>query len=90
MQNGLAGRAPDCAAIVQNARRLIDAAERPRIPVIWSRHIAPPLDLTAGPFLLWLMKKPNVDHPAKLKPVMQRGMKTRISSRGSHRCRTTS
>jgi nicotinamidase-related amidase len=73
MQNGLAGRAPDRASIVQNARRLIDAAERLKIPVIWSRHIAPPLELTAGPFLLWLMKKQRVDHPSKVQPAMQRG-----------------
>jgi nicotinamidase-related amidase len=75
MQNGLAGRAPDCASIVQNARRLIDDAERAQIPVIWSRHILPPLELTAGPFVLWLMKKQRVDHPDELKPTMQRGTK---------------
>ena len=73
MQNGLGGRAPDCASITENARKLIDGAERLRIPVIWSRHIAPPLDLTVGPFLLWLMKKQKVDHPSKIRPAMQRG-----------------
>jgi nicotinamidase-related amidase len=75
MQNGLAGRAPDCAAIAQNAQRLIDAAERARIPIVWSRHIAPPLALTAGPFMLWLMKKQKVDHPSKVAPAMQRDTK---------------
>jgi nicotinamidase-related amidase len=74
MQKGLAGQAPDCSTIVQNARRLIDAAERLQIPVIWSRQIAPPLEMTTGPFLLWLMRKQNVNHPSKLKPAMQRGM----------------
>lgn len=72
MQNGLAGRAPDRAAIVANAQQLIAAAERLAIPVIWSRHIAPPLAQTAGPFLLWLMRKQKLDDPTKLEPAMQR------------------
>lgn len=73
MQNGLGGKAPDRDAIVENARALIDRAERLRIPVIWSRHIAPPLDQTVGPFLLWLMKKQKLDDPGKIRPAMQRG-----------------
>jgi nicotinamidase-related amidase len=74
MQNGLAGRAPEVDAIRTHALKLLDAAERLSIPVIWSRHILPPLELTTGPFLLFLMKKQKVDHPGKLKPTMQRGM----------------
>lgn len=73
MQNGLGGRAPDRATIVDNARALIAGAERARIPVIWSRHIAPPLDLTVGPFKLWLMKKQKLDEPSMIRPAMQRG-----------------
>lgn len=42
--------------------------------MIWSRHILPPLHLTTGPFLLFLMKKQKVDHPDKLVPTMQAGM----------------
>jgi nicotinamidase-related amidase len=75
MQNGLAGRAPRVAAIRENALRLLYAAERSGLPVIWSRHILPPLYLTTGPFLLFLMKKQRVDHPDKLVPTMQTGMK---------------
>ncbi len=74
MQKGLAGRAPDVSAIRDNALKLLACAERHRMPVIWSRHILPPLELTAGPFLLFLMKKQKVDHPSKLTPTMQRGM----------------
>ena len=74
MQKGLAGRAPDVATIRARARDLLDVAERLSLPVIWSRHILPPLALTTGPFLLFLMKKQNVDHPSKLKPTMQAGM----------------
>ena len=74
MQNGLAGRAPRVASIRDNALKLLDAAERHAMPVIWSRHILPPLHLTTGPFLLFLMKKQKVDHPDKLVPTMQAGM----------------
>lgn len=73
MQKGLAGRAPNVAAIRDNALKLLDVAERKGMPVIWSRHILPPLELTAGPFLLFLMKKQKVDDPRKLVPTMQRG-----------------
>jgi len=73
MQKGLAGRAPNVAAIRDNALKLLHAAERTDMPVIWSRHILPPLDLTTGPFLLFLMKKQKVDDPQKLVPTMQRG-----------------
>ena len=74
MQKGLAGKAPDSKSIVENARLLVEQADRLKIPVIWSRHIAPPFEMTVGPFLLWLMLKQKVDHPSKLKPAMQRGM----------------
>lgn len=74
MQNGLAGRAPRVGSIRDNALKLLDAAERERMPVIWSRHILPPLHLTTGPFLLFLMKKQKVDSPDRLVPTMQAGM----------------
>lgn len=74
MQKGLAGKAPESKTIVENARRLIDAAERLKIPVIWSRHIAPPFEMTAGPFMLWLMKKQKAARPDQVKPAMQRDM----------------
>jgi nicotinamidase-related amidase len=73
MQKGLAGKAPNVASIRDNALKLLDAAEGMNMPVIWSRHILPPLELTAGPFLLFLMKKQKVDDPSKLIPTMQRG-----------------
>ena len=74
MQKGLAGKAPDAKTIVEHARLLVAEADRLKIPVIWSRHIAPSFDMTVGPFMLWLMLKQKVDHPSKLKPAMQRGM----------------
>ena len=73
MQKGLAGRAPNVAAIRDNALKLLAVAERTALPVIWSRHILPPIELTTGPFLLFLMKKQKVDDPEKLVPTMQRG-----------------
>ena len=74
MQKGLAGRSPMIGEIVPRANRLIDAAERASIPVIWSRHILPPLRFTTGPFIKFLMKKQQVDRPSLLKPTMQEGM----------------
>lgn len=74
MQKGLAGRAPNVAAIRDNALKLLAAGEKHDLPVVWSRHILPPMELIAGPFLLFLMKKQKVDRPDKLVPTMQRGM----------------
>jgi nicotinamidase-related amidase len=74
MQKGLAGKAPDRQRIQANAAKLVDAADRAGIMVVWSRHILPPLELTSGPFLLFLMRKQGVDRPEKLQPFMQPGM----------------
>ena len=74
MQKGLAGKAKHLDKIAANAHLLLAAAETAGVPVIWSRHVLPPLHLTAGPFLLFLMKKQKVDHPSKLAPTMQEGM----------------
>jgi nicotinamidase-related amidase len=74
MQNGLAGKALHPERIVAAAQRLIAAADRAGVLVVWSRHVLPPLDLICGPFKLFLMKKQRVDHPDKLKPAMQEGM----------------
>jgi nicotinamidase-related amidase len=73
MQKGLAGRSPAIATITANAQKLLAAAEAAHVPVIWSRHILPPLELTTGPFLLFLMKKQKVAHPRDLVPTMQPG-----------------
>jgi nicotinamidase-related amidase len=72
-QKGLAGKASSVESVSRNARILIDAADKAGVLVVWSRHLLPPLDLTVGPFLLFLMRKQNVDHPSKLKPFMQQG-----------------
>jgi len=74
MQKGLAGKAPDVASITAAAKRLIAAADRAGVLVIWSRHVLPPLELTVGPFLQFLMRKQKVDTPDKLVPFMQEGM----------------
>ena len=74
MQKGLAGRAVNIDRIKEAATRLLQAADKAGVLVIWSRHVLPPLDLTVGPFLLFLMKKQRVDHPDQLKPFMQEGM----------------
>ncbi len=73
MQKGLAGKANNIDAIRPAARRLLDSADRAGVLVIWSRHILPPQDLLGGPMQLFMMRKQGVDHPAKLKPFMNRG-----------------
>lgn len=74
MQKGLGGKATNIAAITPEIRRLIRAADEAGVLVVWSRHVLPPLDLTSGPFLLFLMKKQGVDDPNKLVAQMQEGM----------------
>jgi len=74
MQKGLGGKASNIDTIVPNAQKLLASAERASVPVVWSRHILPPMHLITGPFLLFLMKKQKVDHPSQLQPTMQRGM----------------
>lgn len=74
MQNGLAGNAPDVDRVREHAKQLIAAADSAGVLVVWSRHILPPLDLTCGPFLKFLMAKQKVERPEDLKPFMQEGM----------------
>lgn len=74
MQKGLAGKAPEVAAIKVAAASLIEAADQAGVLVVWSRHVLPSLDLTVGPFLQFLMRKQKVDTPDKLVPFMQEGM----------------
>jgi nicotinamidase-related amidase len=74
MQNGLAGKSPEIERITENAKLLLAAADAQGVPVFWSRHVLPPLARTAGPFLLFLMKKQKVGKPSQLKPTMQEGM----------------
>jgi nicotinamidase-related amidase len=73
-QKGLAGKALNAQAVIAAAQKLLAAADDAKVPVIWSRHVLPPLDLVSGPFKLFLMKKQKVDDPAKLEPAMQAGM----------------
>jgi nicotinamidase-related amidase len=73
-QKGLAGKALHTDTIKANALRLLTAAEAAQIPVIWSRHVLPPLELIPAPFLMFLMKKQKVDHVGKLQPTMRPGM----------------
>lgn len=73
MQNGLAGKAINIENIKPNAQRLIQAAEALKIPVFWSRHVLPPLDLISGPFKLFLMKKQKVSDPSHLAETMREG-----------------
>lgn len=73
-QKGLAGKALHAARVVEAAQRLLAAADRNGVPVFWSRHVLPPLDLMSGPFKLFLMKKQKAAHPDAIAPAMQEGM----------------
>lgn len=73
-QKGLAGRALRASEVVASAQRLVAAADRNRVPVFWSRHVLPSLDLMSGPFKLFLMKKQKAAHPDAIAPAMQEGM----------------
>jgi len=74
MQNGLAGKASYLAQIRVNANLLLDCADKHQIPVFWSKHILPSLELTTEPFLMFLMKKQNVKDPNLLVETMKAGM----------------
>jgi len=74
MQNGLAGKASNLAQIRVNANLLLDCADKHQIPVFWSKHILPSLELTTEPFLMFLMKKQNVKDPNLLVETMKAGM----------------
>jgi nicotinamidase-related amidase len=63
MQNGLAGKASNLDLIKVNAKLLLDTADKHQIPVFWSKHILPSLDLITEPFLMFLMKKQKVSDP---------------------------
>lgn len=73
MQKGLAGNSPNLHAMVAQARRLVEAADKAGVLVIWSRHTFPPMAFMPGPWLLWMMKRQGVDRPSKLKPMFEEG-----------------
>jgi nicotinamidase-related amidase len=73
-QKGLAGKALHAPKVIAAAQELLAAAEKARVPVIWSRHILPPRHLMSGPFKLFMMKKQKVSHPDQLTPAMEEGM----------------
>lgn len=74
MQNGLAGKASNLDLIKVNAKLLLDTADKHQIPVFWSKHILPSLDLITEPFLMFLMKKQKVNDPDMLVETMKDGM----------------
>jgi nicotinamidase-related amidase len=73
-QKGLAGKALHANRVIAAAQKLLAAADAAGVPVIWSRHVLPPLDVMSGPFKLFLMKKQKVTNPDDLAPAMQIGM----------------
>jgi nicotinamidase-related amidase len=72
-QKGLAGRAVNAQPMLAAAKQLVQAADLAGVPVIWSRHVLPPMAMVPAPWLLWLMRKQGVGSPEALQPVFQAG-----------------
>lgn len=73
MQKGLAGRSPTAPAMVAAARRLVEAADKAGVLVVWSHHTFPRLEFMPAPWLLWIMKRQGVDRPSRITPMFQKG-----------------
>lgn len=73
MQNGIGARAHGVDECVAKIRDLLGAARAASVLVVYSRHTAPPLELTSAAALRSLMKRQNVADPADAKAFMQAG-----------------
>jgi len=73
MQRGIGGRAHEAGRIVAKVNELLKAARATGVLIIWSRHVAPPLDLTSPSGLRSLMKRQGLSDPAQLTASMQAG-----------------
>ena len=73
MQKGLAGKAPNLAALQTAASKLLDAADKAGVLVAWSRHTFPAMEHMTGPWLAWMMRKQGVSRPEDLRPMFQAG-----------------
>lgn len=72
-QVGLAGKAWELDRVVANSGALLRAADAADVPVIWSRHVLPPLSRSTGGTLFFLMRKQGVQSSAELTPSMLEG-----------------
>ncbi len=73
MQAGIGGRAHAADRLIATIRTVVDAARAAGVLVVWSRHVAPPLELTSPSGLRSLMKRQNVTDPSQAKAFMQTG-----------------
>jgi nicotinamidase-related amidase len=73
MQVGIGAKAHNIAQLLPNLRKLLDAARASDALVVWSRHVAPPIELTPPSGLRALMKRQNVAAASQIKPFMQAG-----------------
>ncbi|HEX9494408.1 MAG TPA: isochorismatase family cysteine hydrolase [Candidatus Limnocylindria bacterium] len=73
MQAGIGAKAHNIAQLLPTLRSLLASARAAGVLVIWSRHVAPPLDLTTPSGLWSLMKRQQVNDRSQLKPTMQIG-----------------
>ena len=72
-QHGLGGKAVGLDGIVAAAGRLLDAADAAAVPVLWSRHTAPPTPQVTPGSLYRMMRKQGVETPDDMQPFMLEG-----------------
>src|SRR5258708_12481926 len=71
MQAGIGAKAHNIAQLLPTLRSLLASARAAGVLVIWSRHVAPPLDLTTPSGLWSLMNRQQVNDRSQLKPTIQ-------------------
>jgi nicotinamidase-related amidase len=73
MQQGLGGHVFNLDDVVARISKLIGAARAAGVPVVWSRHILPPIEFASAPSVRDFMRRQRVERPEDLAPFMQDG-----------------
>lgn len=73
LQQGLGGRAEHLDELSERWTFLRGQAHTSSVPVVWSRHIAPPVDLMDDAEVWRVCRKQGVAGVAEMTPYMQRG-----------------
>lgn len=73
MQRGLGGHVFDRDELVARISTLIVAARGAGVPIIWTRHVLPPMAQGSPPSVRDFMRRQGVDRPEDLAPFMQEG-----------------
>jgi len=73
MQVGIGANAHNRDSLVATLQTLLAAARKAGVLIVWSQHIAPPLEFTPRVGLWNLMRRQGVSDVERVKPTMQRG-----------------